>query len=303
MLVNFPADVRNWLLAELARGTPAPAISAQLQAQNVPAQLAEALVTTVARAVAAGQPPAAGQLKIDDTAFATLPYQPEPLHLGTASVLDGGDRRIDVLARLEWPTLALLGNLLDDAECAELMEYGAPRLEPVRVVDPQSGRDVIDELRNSEGVFFHFAETPLIARIEKRIERITGIPAENGEGIQLLRYRPGAQHTPHFDFLSSSVEKNRKSIQLSGQRIATLIMYLNDVEAGGETRFTECGLSVLPRKGNGLYFQYGNRLGQTDTASAHAGAPVLAGEKWIATKWLHPRRFIVPGAVQPPRAY
>src|SRR5690349_24336723 len=126
MLVNFPADVRNWLLAELARGTPAPAISAQLQAQNVPAQLAEALVTTVARAVAAGDPPPAGQLRIDDASFAALPYQPEPLHLGTASVLDGGDRRVDVLARLERPTLALLGNLLDHDECAELIAYGAP---------------------------------------------------------------------------------------------------------------------------------------------------------------------------------
>jgi prolyl 4-hydroxylase len=297
MLVNFPADVRNWLLAEFARGTPAQAISAQLLAQNVPPQLADALVSTVARAVAAGNPPPAGQLKIDDAAFASLPYQPEPLHLGTAPVLDGGDRRVDVLARLERPTLALLGNLLDAAECAELIAFGAPRLEPVRVVDPESGKDVIDELRNSEGVFFHFAETPLIARIERRIEHITGIPAENGEGIQLLRYRPGAQHTPHFDFLSSAIEKNRKSIERSGQRIATLIMYLNNVEAGGETLFVESGLSVLPRKGNALYFQYGNRLGQTDAASAHAGTPVRAGEKWIATKWLHPRRFIAPGAV------
>ncbi|MFC0400204.1 2OG-Fe(II) oxygenase [Paraburkholderia rhizosphaerae] len=296
MLVNFPADVRNWLIAELNRGTPAQAISAQLQAQNIPSQLADALVSTVARAVAAGVPPPAGRLEIDDTPFAALPYQPEPLHLGTAPILDGGDRRVDVLARLERPTLALLGNLLDDNECAELIAFGAPRLEPVRVVDPESGQDVVDKLRNSEGVFFHLAQTPLIARIEARIERLTGIPAENGEGIQLLRYRPGAQHTPHFDFLSPAIEENRKSIEQSGQRIATLIMYLNNVESGGETLFNELGFSVLPRKGNALYFQYGNRLGQTDHASAHAGMPVVAGEKWIATKWLHPRRFIARGS-------
>ncbi|CAB3749064.1 2OG-Fe(II) oxygenase [Paraburkholderia humisilvae] len=295
MLVNFPADVRNWLIAELTRGTSAQAISAQLQAQNVPAQLADALVSTVAHAVAAGAPPAAGRLEIDDAPFAALPYQPEPSHLGTAPILDGGDRRVEVLARLERPTLALLGNLLDDDECAELIAFGAPRLEPVRVVDPESGKDVIDALRNSEGVFFHLAQTPLIARIETRIERLTGIPAENGEGIQVLRYRPGAQHTPHFDFLSSAIEDNRQSIERSGQRIATLIMYLNNVDSGGETLFIESGFSVLPRKGNALYFQYGNRLGQTDPASAHAGRPVVAGEKWIATKWLHPRRFIASG--------
>jgi prolyl 4-hydroxylase len=299
MLVNFPADVRNWLMAEFARGTPVQTIRAQLQAQNVPPPLAEAIVTTVARAVAAGQSPAAGQLEIDDASFAALPYQPEPLHLGLAPVLDGGDRHVDVLARLERPTLALLGNLLDEHECAALIAFGTPRLEPVRVVDPHSGKDVIDEARNSEGVFFMPAETPLIARIERRIERITGIPVMNGEGIQLLRYRPGAQHTPHFDFLSTAIAENCKSIERSGQRIATLIMYLNNVGAGGETLFTECGFSVLPRQGHALYFQYGNRLGQTDPASAHAGMPVVAGEKWIATKWLHPRRFVARGAAQP----
>ncbi len=292
MLVNFPQDVRDWLIAELARGTRIQSIAAQLQAQNVPVQLAHAIVDTVAKAVAAGTPPAAGRLHIDDAPFAEMPYQPEPSHLAAARVLNGGDRNIEVIARLARPALAVLGNVLDAQECVDLIALGAARLAPTRVVDPQSGKDVIAGHRTSEGMFFRLAETPLVARIERRIEQLTGIPAENGEGIQLQRYRPGAQSTPHFDFLLPGNQANRESIERSGQRIATLIIYLNDVEAGGETTFVEAGLSVTPRQGNGVYFQYGNRLGQSDPASAHAGSPVTAGEKWIATKWLHPRRFV-----------
>jgi prolyl 4-hydroxylase len=72
-------------------------------------------------------------------------------------------------------------------------------------------------------------------------------------------------------------------------------MYLNDVPAGGETTFPESGWSVTPQKGNALYFEYGNAAGHTDPASLHAGAPVLSGEKWIATKWMRNRKFVPRG--------
>jgi prolyl 4-hydroxylase len=74
--------------------------------------------------------------------------------------------------------------------------------------------------------------------------------------------------------------------------VSTLIIYLNDVEEGGETVFPESGLSVSPRQGSGLYFEYCNHLGQLDPLSLHAGAPVIAGEKWIVTKWMRQRRFV-----------
>ncbi|TCK34658.1 prolyl 4-hydroxylase [Paraburkholderia sp. BL8N3] len=293
MIVNFPQDVRDWLVAHLERGTPPATITAQLEAQNVPAVLAAAIVDTVAHAVARGAPPPAGQLHVDETPVAAAPFRhDEPLHLGRAPVLDAGDRRVQVLARLERPAVTLLSGLLDARECAALIALARPRLDAVRVVDPQSGEDVIAEHRSSEGMFFRPLETPLVERIERRIEKLTGIPLAHGEGIQVLRYRPGAQSTPHLDFLLPGNAANRESIERSGQRISTMVMYLNDVESGGETAFTEAGLSVTAREGNAVYFQYGNRLGQSDHASVHAGSPVLAGEKWIATKWLRARRFV-----------
>jgi prolyl 4-hydroxylase len=201
-------------------------------------------------------------------------------------------REIAVLAHLERPALAVLANLLGHDECDALIALARPRLAPTRVIDPVTGQDVVAPYRSAEGVFFRPQETPLIAGIEKRIEHLTGVPLERGEGVQMVRYLPGAQSTPHFDFLLTTNPANLDSIERSGQRIGTLIMYLNDVEAGGETTFPEVGMTVVPRKGHAVYFEYGNQLGQCDPASVHAGAPLLAGEKWIATKWLRARRYV-----------
>jgi prolyl 4-hydroxylase len=71
-----------------------------------------------------------------------------------------------------------------------------------------------------------------------------------------------------------------------------LIVYLNDVPNGGETVFPAIGLSVSPRRGNAVYFEYANSRQQLDGKSLHAGAPVIEGEKWALTKWMRTRRFV-----------
>lgn len=68
-----------------------------------------------------------------------------------------------------------------------------------------------------------------------------------------------------------------------GQRVSTLIMYLNDVVSGGETIFPKIGLSIVPKKGSAaaVYFEYSNSLGQVDPLTLHGGSPVVQGEKWM----------------------
>jgi prolyl 4-hydroxylase len=121
---------------------------------------------------------------------------------------------------------------------------------------------------------------------------LTGHPIEHGEGLQVLNYPTGAQSTPHFDYLMQTNAGNRASVARSGQRVATLIVYLNDVPGGGETCFDHLGLSIIPRRGQAVYFEYANRHGHTDPLSLHSGAPVTRGEKWIATKWIRQRPFV-----------
>ena len=188
--------------------------------------------------------------------------------------------------------IALLESVLSPTECDELIALARPRLKPSTVVDPYTGEDKIAEHRDSEGMFFELNETPFIARLDRRISELMNCPVENGEGLQVLRYGKLAKNTPHFDFLQPSNQKNRDSLLRSGQRISTLVIYLNTVESGGETVFPKLGLAVSAKQGNAAYFEYGNSLRQVDPKSAHAGAPVYAGEKWAVTKWMRERRFI-----------
>lgn len=113
--------------------------------------------------------------------------------------------------------------------------------------------------------------------------------------MQVLRYRTGGHTAPHFDFLIPSNAANSESIARSGQRISTLIVYLNDVTEGGETIFPAAGLAVVPRRGNALYFEYTNSRQQVDQWTLHASAPVVSGEKWVVTKWMRARRFVPAG--------
>jgi prolyl 4-hydroxylase len=160
------------------------------------------------------------------------------------------------------------------------------------VVNPTSGANAAVEHRSSEGMFFRLRENSFIAQIDERLAAIMSSPAHNSEGLQVLRYNPGGQYPPHFDFLVPSNSASSQSLARSGQRVSTLIVYLNDVLDGGETVFPEAGLSVVPRRGNGVYFEYTNSRMQVDPRSAHGGAPVVRGEKWIVTKWMRSRRFI-----------
>jgi prolyl 4-hydroxylase len=160
------------------------------------------------------------------------------------------------------------------------------------VVDPQTGKDIVSGDRSSSGMFFRLQENALVARLDRRISELMNLPIENGEGIQILHYPAGAQSAPHFDFLVPSNPANRESLSRSGQRVSTLVTYLNDVERGGETVFPQAGWTISAQRGSAVYFEYCNSLDQLDHASLHAGNPVERGEKWVATKWMRQRRFV-----------
>jgi prolyl 4-hydroxylase len=210
---------------------------------------------------------------------------------GGPNDIDAGDRHVHILLALNSPRVLLFANLLSAEECESLIRMSQGKLERSHVVDRQTGRYERHPDRTSEGTYFQLAENELIDRIERRIAGLTDCPVEHGEPIQVLHYNPGAQYKPHFDYFEPSDAGNRKVLSMGGQRVATLIMYLNDVEAGGSTVFPEIGLDVLPRQGNAVFFAYCDREGNLDRRTLHGGSPVAAGEKWIATKWLRQRDY------------
>jgi prolyl 4-hydroxylase len=140
------------------------------------------------------------------------------------------------------------------------------------------------------GTYFKLGQNDLVKKIEARIAEVTGTPVPNGEGIQILNYAGGGEYRPHFDYFPDNTG-GRVHTAKSGQRIITIIMYLNDVKAGGATVLPNIKLSVYPKKGSALYFSYFNSKGQVDPTTLHGGSPVVDGEKWIATKWIRERVF------------
>ncbi|MFL9909094.1 2OG-Fe(II) oxygenase [Paraburkholderia sp. RL17-337-BIB-A] len=287
--VNFPAEVRDWIAHNLTRGVPPQAIVRELVNQKNAVELATAMVDAVSNSFLYGIPLPGETLEIGG---APVTYEPEPLRVLDGPLIRLGERKTRVISRMQRPAAVLLDDFLSANECEQLIALARPRLNHSTVVDPVTGRNVVAGHRSSEGMFFRLAETPLIARLEARIAELTGLPAENGEGLQLLHYEAGAESTPHVDYLIPGNPANQESITRSGQRVGTLLMYLNDVEGGGETVFPQLGWSVVPQRGQALYFEYGNRFGLSDPSSLHASTPLRTGEKWVATKWIRTRRFV-----------
>lgn len=215
---------------------------------------------------------------------------PEPDLTGSPGQVDVGDRRVSVLMSLARPRVVVFGGFLSDEECDGLIAAAMPRMARSLTVETQTGGEAVNADRTSNGMFFRRAESELVARIETRIARLLRWPLENGEGVQVLNYQPGAEYKPHYDYFDPAQPGTPNILKRGGQRVGTLVMYLNNPERGGGTTFPDVRLEVAPQRGNAVFFSYDRPHPATQTL--HGGAPVLAGEKWVATKWLREGEFI-----------
>lgn len=213
---------------------------------------------------------------------------PAPIDANGPALLPAGDREVQVLANLLHPRVIVFGNVLSDAECDELIALARVGLARSTTFNLDTGSDDLHEARTSEGMYFTRGANALCARIETRIAALTGWPLENGEGLQILRYGPGAEYKPHYDYFDPARPGAEVVLRRGGQRVASLVMYLNTPRRGGATTFPDAKFEVAPIKGNAAFFSYDRP--HPMTASLHGGAPVIEGEKWVATKWLRERR-------------
>jgi prolyl 4-hydroxylase len=200
--------------------------------------------------------------------------------------LDG--QTIRIVAHLQSPSVLYFEDVLSAEECDDLIGLSeqAGKLKRSTVVDTKDGSKQIDQRRLSDSTSYQRGEHPLVARIEQRIAQLVNWPVNHGEGLQILRYQQGGEYRPHMDFFDPKYAGSAKHLAVGGQRVATFIIYLSDVEAGGGTKFPNLGLEFRPKKGAALLFGNTDDYGQPHPDSLHAGMPVIAGTKYIATKWL-----------------
>ena len=165
--------------------------------------------------------------------FPTSLSVPTPSPGDAGSTLDGGDKWVEVLLRQHDPELVVFSNFLSPPECEALMDLARPRLSHSLTVDIKTGGEELHPSRTSQGMFFERHESALVQRIEARIAKLLHWPARNGEGLQVLRYGKAAEYRPHYDYFDPAEPGTQEILQRGGQRVGTLIMYLNDPEKGG----------------------------------------------------------------------
>lgn len=221
------------------------------------------------------------------------PWRPRLPTIGSAENLQVGTQTVRVLARFAQPRAALLDNVLSTEECAQLIDHACDKgLKKSGVVDGSTGVSITHDARTSTSVFLKRAETPLIDVIEQRLAQLTDWPLTHGEGLQILRYEPGQQYKPHFDWFDPKTAGGASHLQRGGQRVATTVLYLATADAGGATSFPKTGIEVSPRAGGAIFFTDVDAQGMPDPLSLHAGTPVVAGAKIVMTYWQREGPFV-----------
>jgi len=276
---NLPPAWRDWIAENLSRGCDPRSLIADMVKASFDPEFAAATVFAFSQ----GKPQPAAEKPAE--------YVYETPRIAAGNVIHTPDRDVRVSLRMERPQIVFLDDVLSLDECDELVARSRDRLTRSTTVDPKSGKDAVIEARSSEGTFFPLNADDFIARLDRRIAALMNMPIANGEGLQILHYHTGGQYTPHYDYFAPADPGSQPHIANGGQRVSTLIIYLNDVADGGTTVFPEAKLQVGPKKGGAVYFEYCNSRGQLDRLTLHGGTPVLSGQKWIATKWMRQNRY------------
>ncbi|WP_119154633.1 2OG-Fe(II) oxygenase [Caldimonas tepidiphila] len=272
---HITVELRHWIVEQTAAGHSPQAVHEAMLQQGWSEEVAVAALEQ-----------ALGEKIYEDGPPVALP---EPDLGGSPNRIWAHDREVSVLLQMKSPRVVLFGGLLSDEECDELVALARERLARSETVQTLTGGSEVNAARTSEGMFFQRGEHPLCERIERRIAALVNWPVENGEGLQVLRYRPGAQYLPHYDYFDPAQPGSLQILKRGGQRVGTLVMYLNTPERGGATTFPDVQLEIPPTKGHAAFFSYA--LPHPSTRTLHGGAPVIEGEKWVATKWLREGRF------------
>jgi prolyl 4-hydroxylase len=172
----------------------------------------------------------------------------------------------------------VLDGFLNEQECKSLIKTTKNNMNPSGVDTPNPSPDI----RTSRTSFSVGASSELGKKLEWRICQLTGLDPRHAETLQGCHYEIGEEYKEHPDFFDPSTSNK---IGKLGQRSYTVMIYLNDVEEGGETVFPKCGISLTPKQGTVVVWNNLNSDGSLNHNSVHMAKPVLKGAKTIITKW------------------
>lgn len=183
------------------------------------------------------------------------------------------------------PWVGIADDVITQEESYLIRYTGGPQLNPSVTATPEGKRLQVQLRTSFDMVYEEMLEDITVLLIERRMAAMVNTTPAHSEYLQLLRYQNGQEYRPHRDYLPASMITPLAQGG-SGQRESTVIIYLNDVDKGGETQFMELDKKITPKMGRALAFRNLLADGTPDTRTLHAGLPVETGTKWIATMWI-----------------
>jgi len=193
--------------------------------------------------------------------------------------------------QFESPRVGVIEGFVPKALCDWIIRRARSKLEITKVKDPVQGGGRQVDYRNNAGAGFSLIESDLILQmVNIRIADAIGLPLANQEPTNVLRYFPGEEYRPHFDFITRSA-RNETELRAAGQRATTVLVYLNDAYERGETEFPELGWRYKGKPGDALVFWNVTPGGEPDSRTLHAGRTPTRGEKWLYSKWVRERQY------------
>ena len=190
--------------------------------------------------------------------------------------------------RVPGPKVAMFiaKNFLDAATCTEIMRLIDLDRRPSTIADPNGDY----AFRTSETCDLA-SQDPTVKDVEDRISAFMGIDPRHGEPLQGQRYEVGQEFKAHTDYFEPNGADFAKYCTVAGQRTWTVMIYLNDVEAGGATRFKALDKIVQPETGKLITWNNLRPNGTPNPSTLHHAMKVRAGTKYVITKWFRERHW------------
>lgn len=190
----------------------------------------------------------------------------------------------------ERPRILTAKSMMSKGECERMIAKTRGKLRRAGTYDPTSGKETtVDERSNSKAeLTLTDVDIPIVL-LQLRMSNLLGLPVPCFEPTNILHYAPGQEFKQHVDYLNMDSPGLAANMTALGQRIVTLLVYLNDGYEGGETHFPRLNYSFKGRTGDALMFGNVSEKGEPEPLSLHAGAPPRSGEKWVLSQWVRDR--------------
>ncbi|XP_033225929.1 prolyl 4-hydroxylase subunit alpha-1-like [Belonocnema kinseyi] len=183
------------------------------------------------------------------------------------------------------PKIVVYHDVIYEEEIENIKSLSEPMLKSAQIFNKITGKLEHSKARVTKIAFIKDEKNKHVKLLSRRVEHITGLTVDTAEQLQIGYYEIGGFYQPHFDFATKDIVSPFSA--RVGNRLATILFYMNDVTKGGGTIFPTLNFTVWPKKGSALFWYNLKRNGEGDLSTFHAACPVLSGTKWIATKWLH----------------